>query len=756
MAVFVQCGTRQVEVESWSALAAAQRDERDASEISHDAASLERLPYQQPVAFYDRNCFEAPWRKVLVVRHNADDVFIYDELGAAIHEPDEGVVHGKTPLHGEEMTMMGDWEGNYYTLPRGPDCQPASAPEDETEKDDETGGETGDTETTPVAFVFDEKCVRGARIALCYGSEPAVWFGATIDEVDTAGESLLLAFDDADLKWRSKKELELDKESGCFRFLTKEEGGIRDGMTGVPAAARAARQKEGRAPSARPVGVLIGDLGSTLCGDPLYMGFYRDAEAVLLAEPQTDRAATRAGSNSSFQDRYGLHTFARGNVVKFVHCEQGEECEAAVVAVTWPEADSGPKFLLLMERASKAFFLSRYTDWYRSHSTADADVDNDDTAISLTDEECASMVSAFAASEILLNLRTKTAVATSATHVQRWGPPHVEQQRRERQNTEKQAARLDKAKERAELRKRVQTHACVHVSAARARPHYLMHACAYVQGAGGKNTTKTPRPKARNKRLRGPRGKDVDLTDPAEENGGDADLPPPLPAPAAAPAAAPTAEATAEATAALAALQEQNDKLLRLLQEAHKRPSDTRELRPARKTAKEVETERETRDSPQKNATADGNVAQTNSLPPGWRSHLDPTSGREYYYNHAMRLSQFQRPGSPPPLPPPPTQPPLPTQAPPPWHTPRALVPFAGEPSTHSSLTPHSSETHGPVSSGGSHSPASVYTGRAYVEDMYAEHNARAAYAPSDHVRAFHAAEAARLARRLERNTNHW
>ena len=82
--------------------------------------------------------------------------------------------------------------------------------------------------------MFDARCVKGARIAICYGvhPEPSVWYGATIDEVDLVNQTLLLAFDDAELSWRSAAELKADDEAGCLKFLMPDDGGLRDGKQG--------------------------------------------------------------------------------------------------------------------------------------------------------------------------------------------------------------------------------------------------------------------------------------------------------------------------------------------------------------------------------------------------------------------------------------------------------------------------------------------------------------------------------------------
>ena len=509
----VQCGRRgTVNVTSWECLARVQITQRNDCEVSHGEVTVDRLPLLQPVAFYDRNCFTEPWRKIILVR-DGDNVLVYNGTnGELIDEPAEGVSAGSTPLMGDEMTLLSDWEFGYYALPHGDDLSPPADKKEQQEQQE--------------LFVYDAKCVKGARIAICYGvpPDPSVWYGATIDEVDVVKQALLLAFDDGELSWRTAAELKDDAAAGCFKFLASDHGGLRDGMEGkgVPAAVRAARQKDGRSPEARPVGVLMGDTGFSICGEPLYMAFYRDAAAVQKAEQETSSSrstrTTEKTDHVTFQDRYGLHTFVRGNIVKYQHLQEGETAAATVFAVSWPESDAGAKYLVLEEASSKAYFVSRYTDWTREHTVENADPDDCETAKSVSLEHISTMAEAFEACEHMSGLRTKAMLVTAATHVHRFGPPHLESQRkqssreeRDKEKGSKKEARVQKGKERVAKRKVTRTHP-THASHARtaARTRACSCSCALVCVCARRPNWRQRRPKVHLHLHRPPQSKTSD------------------------------------------------------------------------------------------------------------------------------------------------------------------------------------------------------------------------------------------------------
>ena len=182
--------------------------------------------------------------------------------------------------------------------------------------------------------------------------------------------------------------------------------------------------------------------------------------------------------------------------------------------------------------------------------------------------------------------------------------------------------------------------------------------------------------------------------------------------------------------AALVALQEQNARLMQLLEVRHseQRPVALNAGPPAPAPVAAAQQ------------TLRANSPPKSNLPAGWKSRLDKQTGRLYYYNKELGTSQFEHPSDSPPLPPPPV----------PAQPPGTPIHYRNNPSLEAELGEWLGT--GPSTSHASSSSAHSTHGRSqwqFLEDMHAEHNAKAAYAPSEHVRAYHAAEAARIARRM-------
>ena len=96
----------------------------------------------------------------------------------------------------------------------------------------------------------------------------------------------------------------------------------------------------------------------------------------------------------SEQDRYGFHTYRRGDVVQYMSGEPGESIRTAVVyGIIVKREDAGKsqqgrKYLLLYEVASQTFFIQFWAAWRRVSSTADTDwnVDSANGALTCSDE----------------------------------------------------------------------------------------------------------------------------------------------------------------------------------------------------------------------------------------------------------------------------------------------------------------------------------------------------------------------------------
>ena len=82
------------------------------------ASDLEDLEEGDVYALEDRNNLAQPWpgRKVFVGMGNGHDVWVFDEHGVLIDEPDEGVVQGLQSFDGHGG-FKEDWAEGYYRVP---------------------------------------------------------------------------------------------------------------------------------------------------------------------------------------------------------------------------------------------------------------------------------------------------------------------------------------------------------------------------------------------------------------------------------------------------------------------------------------------------------------------------------------------------------------------------------------------------------------------------------------------------------------
>ena len=409
--VTLMCGADAVTVDVWNVLAARTKEKGLTSENY-----TEQVEASQAIALLDRNAPNLPWRRIFAVRGD-DQVYIFDgSSGEPIDEPEDGVPSGITPLRGDEGTFLDDWEKGYYKLD-----VPDEEPEEEVPPPPPPHEE--------LTYICDTRCIQGARLAIAFEEQ---WEGCTIDEVMVSADALLLAFDDGDLKIRTGAQIKQDLSEGCLKFISAEQKGIVSNVEGLPSAVRAARHKDGRAPTTRPVGVLVGATEYCLAGEVIFQSFFVDIDAF----KEVDVGGTRRAAATTAQDRLGIHTVRRGDIVRYQYLSDGEQCNARVFGVTWPAADPGRKFLLLQEISSRAFLAGGYTDWRRVHTKDDSNVDDDSTALTCSAPEFEQMNKDWEAGDKLASLDTHKKVSNSCRNL----PPHLRDQRAE-------AARLSKAEE---------------------------------------------------------------------------------------------------------------------------------------------------------------------------------------------------------------------------------------------------------------------------------------------------------------------
>ena len=620
MAIELRCGPAVVNVDDWDVVAETSKG------ITRDTF-LEQVEPGQAVALLDRNCVTEPWRNIFAVLGARGEVYIFDgKTGAPIDEPEAGVPKGITPLQGEEGTFLNDWKFGYYSVALEVVAETGPPPVQEP------AAEAEDV----VNYVIDERCVKGARMAIAFDN---VWEGCIVDEVIADPLALLLAFDDGDLAVRTSEQIEQDIKHECLKFLSAETKGIVKSNEGVPAAVRAARGlKLGRSAEPRTVGVLVGATKYCIAGDNIYQSFFVDSDAF-----KDNTGITRRGDAPSAQDRWGFRTFRRGDVVAYQHVSDGEECNAHVFGVTWPEADAGRKYLVLQEAATGLFFASSYNDWRRVHKIQGAEPDDNDTAVCTTSAAAEKMVDDWESSEKLAHLDTAKKLANHT----RLLPPHLKAQRAEAARVAKEAE-LEVKKERKRKLRAEQLQGLKDL-----QNEELAAAKAAGKGKGkGKGRGAHGRGRGKNK------GDTVDVVD--DDGGGDDDDDESL-------AARVRGRQTAAATAATEAKRARDET-------QRERAAHTAEVRELQRqlaaaqagqpqlppqTAMPLQqllpgTPQPAAALPKREQPAVGAVAQP-GLPPGWRVAKDD-AGSSYYYNKTLGISTYERPGADsPPLPPPPS-----------------------------------------------------------------------------------------------------
>ena len=115
----LDCGSFEVEVESWEALATVQKDQ-DASDPETFSTGI---AHKQALAFLDRNDFEEPWRRVFVVQDkDGAQIHLFSEDGECVNEND--TPHGRHKLHTDDTGFLAQWRQGYYSAYAADELEP--------------------------------------------------------------------------------------------------------------------------------------------------------------------------------------------------------------------------------------------------------------------------------------------------------------------------------------------------------------------------------------------------------------------------------------------------------------------------------------------------------------------------------------------------------------------------------------------------------------------------------------------------------
>ena len=275
------------------------------------------------------------------------------------------------------------WSADFYALPQ---------------MDDAGNWVAVPSEEEPEAGSFEAVVREGCRIksAMAPAGGRTVFYGALVGPRD--GQDVWLGFDDGELRLCPEEELREAFGEGRLSRATAEEGGIVNNTTGHDAAAMFILQNNHC--KSKVVGLVVGKKEHSIAASSVYSMFF--VRENLFTSEQKQKVRGRL----SVQDRLGLYTFRRGDVVVYLQLEEGESCpEVAIYGVLYREP-SGPrnhadKFLVLYEIGSTTFFLGKWPHWRRvprdasAADAADFDCDDDESVKTMSQTQCSAMLSAW-------------------------------------------------------------------------------------------------------------------------------------------------------------------------------------------------------------------------------------------------------------------------------------------------------------------------------------------------------------------------
>ena len=357
--------------------------------------------------------------------------------------------------------------GAAITMPEG-QRPPRLVEYGDSDDSDEEGEEAVDDGHSVADGSFEAVVREGERIKMLFG-RPAQFYGGLVGSFDSAGRRIV-GFDDGDLKTFPTEDADC-KEGECSlraQFEAKtltasaaSDGGVIGNETGHAAAAAFVEYKNR---TAKVVGLLVGRCGVLCEGMPMYQSFYLAEGA--FAQPaaptrNSHRKPTAANSPAacSVQDRHGLHTFSRGDVVAY---QQAKSEEAPMQAVVYaccylPPTDEpkqqARKVLVLYDQEADMCFLGSWPAWRRVSKQPLAvggtfDCDDDEQVKTITAAECVRMNDTFGCS---LPLATSIAKAVSVADL---APPKIQVLRDRAADAAKKAEREMQQKARREQRER--------------------------------------------------------------------------------------------------------------------------------------------------------------------------------------------------------------------------------------------------------------------------------------------------------------
>lgn len=234
---------------------------------------------------------------------------------------------------------------------------------------------------------------------------PAKLYGGIVGAENDDG--VLLGFDDGEVRRYTKEALVERHEAKVLMAADPAKGGIISSEFGHGMAAKFLTLKD----SGKTVGLFVGVHDIKLAGElPIYQSITIRPGAFGEA-----RTSSRTGGQTA-QDRYGLWSFERANMVEYLKAEDGESYSAAVFGVIHHEPEGSQARKMLMRIRPRRlgyvhadnFFLGNWPAWRRmpKDGVVDFNRENPEHVRSLTIEQCEKMLASFVGCRLIMNTDT--------------------------------------------------------------------------------------------------------------------------------------------------------------------------------------------------------------------------------------------------------------------------------------------------------------------------------------------------------------
>ena len=262
---------------------------------------------------------------------------------------------GRSPTPSQAELDEGNWSELEEEIEEAEDEEDGAAV---GSKGGASGGEGAGKEEAP-AGSFRAVVTAGARIKISMGM-PSKWYGALVGIEHN--EHTELGFDDGDVQLMPTSELKLNFDEKMMLPAVPSEGGLVANKSGYLGRA-VAFLKYSNGMQTKTIGLFIGD-----ADPPKIAGHVVYSEVHVREDAFVQTRATRGAQ--SMQDRHGLHSFTRGDLVEYTHTKQGEVPPTCVVygcieAPAVSDDNQIRRILVLYDIQLDLFFLSTWPAWRR-------------------------------------------------------------------------------------------------------------------------------------------------------------------------------------------------------------------------------------------------------------------------------------------------------------------------------------------------------------------------------------------------------